>query len=154
MREVLAPALAMFAGEACGSEEHPPSHRLPEFSSETGSRLRDPERQNRRVAKPFLTPEAIRLAEETARTLNPAKKRNAFRWIMVAAVCLMTSFGVLFAVDSMESETQGPSDPVMLADKCLWTEQNAAPSPGPSEPASSRWVVLSCVACHLEDSLD
>jgi hypothetical protein len=155
MQEVLAPALAMFSGETCGSgDSHSTSLRRMESATEAGSRIRDVETSDRPRSKPFLTPDAVRVAEETARTLHPLRKRGAIRWIMASMVCLMTVLGVFFAMNSADPGTSRGSNSTMLADHCLWTERDAAQTQTPAEKASSRWVVLSCVACHLEDSLD
>lgn len=144
MREVLAPALAMFAAESLAPEA-PAPHRLPERSIENPPR---------HISRPFLTPEAIRVAELSARNLHPARKRGAMRWITVGMIGLLTALGVFFAMNPSESASPRNSDPLLLADKCLWTQRDAHPPAGSADQPSSRWVVLSCVACHLEHSLE
>jgi hypothetical protein len=153
MQEVLAPALAMLSAESGGSgDSTSTSQRLSEMPVEKGSRLRELEKPVR-ASQPFLSPDAIRLAEQTARTLRPVSRRRVVRWVMVGVACLMTALGVFFAMNPGDSGPPHTGDGTMLADKCLWTERDTAPQ-APAEQASSRWVVLSCVACHLEDSLD
>lgn len=155
MQEVLAPALAMFAGDSVSSgDSSSTSLRHLEMPAEARSRIPDLEKSGRALSKPFLTPEAIRMAEQTARTLRPLGKRRAVRWVMAGAACLMTALGVFFAMNPGDSGSPYAGNGTMLADKCLWTEREAAPPQTPAEQNSSRWVVLSCVACHLEDSLD
>ena len=156
MQEVLAPALAMFSADPVGSGESSSStsHRLLERSGEAKSRIHHLETPDPPVSKPFLTPEAIRVAEQTARALCPARKRAASRWMMAGVVCLMTVLGVFFAVQSSNPATPRGSDSPMLAEECLWTEQDSAQTQSTADQGSARWVVLSCVACHLEDSMD
>ena len=152
MQEVLAPALALFAVECDASEafaEPNPQHRPERFSDPGSSPLRLP--------APFLTPEAIHIAEETARDLRPRRRvfNSAwFRCIAAGAVCLMLSLGFLMVSAASKPASPAHSDPVMLADRCLWTDRDANQKAAPPEDPSSRWVVLSCVSCHLEQSME
>lgn len=155
MQAVLAPALAMFSGNAVSpGDSASASHRLLDLPAQTGPRFGDVEQSRRGSSKPFLTADALRVAEQIARTLRPSRSRVAVRWIMIGAACLMTALGVFFAMNANNSGQRLASEPAMLADRCLWTERDAPPRQAPTEDASSRWVVLSCVACHLEHSVD
>jgi hypothetical protein len=156
MQEVLAPALAMFSGDPQGALDSAfPSPRHLESPSERESRLPPTENGNRSRSKPFLTTEAVRVAEQTARALRPARKPAAIRFLMVGVVCLLTALGVFFAIHATSEPGAPPSNATMLADKCLWTERDdSTPTQPAGERGSSRWVVLSCVACHLEEPLD
>jgi hypothetical protein len=153
MREVLAPALALLTAEPIAEETaafHSPN-RLPGLFGEQGSTPRDG------ASRPFLTPEAVHIAEQTARTLHPARRFLAARWTRWAAVsaaCLLAALGWFFTASSCQSDKASPSAPVMLADQCLWMERTADNPAPPPEPGSSRWVVLSCVSCHLENSME
>ena len=153
MQQVLAPALAMFATDGQSADavksqtdqsRDLPRRREPRFS---------PAELGNAPARPFLTPEAIRVAEQSAQALHPVKRRMAFRWILAGVASALAAVAVFFVVHISEPRT-GSSEPAMLADRCLWMERDAADTPLPTEDASSRWVVLSCVACHLEGSLD
>jgi hypothetical protein len=159
MQEVLAPALAMFAVESDSAEPFADegSPRLPDLFSDAESNPSQAGRPRLRLPAPFLTPDAVRLAEETARSLHPARSvfRSAwFRCIAAGAACLLLSLGLLLATGSSQPASPAHSEPIMLADRCLWTEKNSDKNSVPPADPSSRWVVLSCVACHLEQSLE
>lgn len=164
MQQVLAPALAMFAGETDSSAPSPnetgamPKPRLPADVFESSSQPNSPVRENRQTA-PFLTPEAVRVAEQTAKSLHSGRTGFAAHWQRFLAVGLLCLVGIwgFFTVTGSSAKTtaQRPqSHPVMLADQCLWTNRNNEQLTQTADESSSRWVVLSCVSCHLEQSLE
>ncbi len=162
MQEVLAPALALFAGEPDpgrpDEDAFPqPARRLPELFPEENFLAAEPGEESLHSPAPFLTPEAVRVAEQTARTLQPSRRRLSQRWFQFIAAgmaCTLASIVILFAAGSPEPQPPSQPDSMMLADRCLWTERNDERQPPPTEEPSSRWVVLSCVSCHLEKSLE
>ena len=163
MQQVLAPALAMLAGEGesadrlIDEEDFLPrtGHRLPELFSDLEPPAADD--PPRRFPAPFLTPEAVRLAEQTARSLHPARRLFAESWVRLIAAgtaCLLALLTIVLTTAPSETASPSRSEAVMLADHCLWTERDTDNTAPPPEEASSRWVVLSCVSCHLEQSLE
>ena len=154
MQDVLAPALAMFSEES--------ERTTAEISEPRSSRRLDAAfwegDENPPKAAPFLTPEAVRVAEQTANALRPSRRqpgRIPPRLLAVGAVCLLAACGVFFAMRGASAPPDRPeTTPVILADQCLWTNRKVDPPNVKRENNSSRWVVLSCVACHLEPSLD
>ncbi len=153
MQDVLAPALAMLSTESVAKEDSP-ANRLPSSFTDFESSHSAPRR--------FLTPEAVQIAEQTARTLHPARKwfsaRHWPRWIAVGALSLLVSLGLYFLTTKSEPARPAHADPIMLANHCLWKQpapvKTATRTIEPTETNSSRWIVLSCVACHLEHPLE
>ncbi len=165
MQNVLAPALGLLAeGSQSREKDSDPgigsqtSNRVSQFLEDScASGTCQPSGQNTTTA-PFLSPEAVQVAEQTARSLHSPRRAPASFWLrfaMASALCLTAAFGVSFALAPSEPASPRPqSEPLRLADQCLWTEHEPVPKPAPAKPDSARWVVLSCVACHLEHSLD
>ncbi len=157
MQNVLAPALGLLA-EEIQERRSQSSNRLAEFLGESDSASARPSSGRGTAAVPFLTPEAVQVAEETAQKLHSPRRTFRSGWVRfaaAAAVCLLAAFGVSSALAPADSSSPAPqTEPLRLADRCLWTEREAHPAPPSAEPSSSRWVVLSCVSCHLEHSLD
>lgn len=155
MQTVLAPALGLFSGETELQAEGPGTRQV---SHRLAGRF--PEENNDSPARePFLTPEAVRLAEETANALKRAPRRRRSspqRWVAVGLIGVLAIFGLFFGMpDSTGRRTdRQQTSPVILADQCLWTHRNTDRPARTAEEPSSRSVVLSCVACHLERSLE
>lgn len=164
MQQVLAPALALFSGEAEWGERSPEqsgavsTHRLPADFGEPSSRSKSGAKTNRRSSPPFLTPDAVRVAENTAKSLHSGRGRFTIRWQRFIAVgllsCLVVWGGFYVMSSSSKPDARQQSDPVILADQCLWTNRNNEQLTQTADESSSRWVVLSCVSCHLEQSLE
>jgi len=152
MQTVLSPALALFVetddpAETAGIERGP-LDREAWHAAEADS----PHRPAR-----FLTPEAVRVAEETAASLYETKRpdRTAPGWLAVGLLCLLAGFGLFWGMAKPGgAPNRELGSPVMLADQCLWTNRHSDPPASSSEQSSPRWVVLSCVACHLEPTME
>ncbi|MCA9071722.1 MAG: hypothetical protein KDA84_22500 [Planctomycetaceae bacterium] len=165
MQQVLAPALAMFSGDNESESTGPaPSeigssstHRLPADFFESSPKSHRSANKNQKSSPPFLTPEAVRVAEQTAQSLNSGRSRAAHwqRFTALGLLCLMAVWGFFYVSgSSAKPQARQQPAPVMLADQCLWTNRDNAQLRQTADESSSRWVVLSCVACHLEKSLD
>lgn len=152
MQEVLAPALALFSDEA-----EPP---LGEFSPSSDSHRLDDAfwdaEETASTRTPLLTPEAVRVAEQTANALYPGRfsgRRMSARFLLGGLICLLAAFGLFFGLSKPSPPAEhSQNGPVILADQCLWSNRDAEVPNAAKE--NSRWVVLSCVACHLEPTLD
>lgn len=138
LREVLSPALSLFAGD------DPPREPGGDSFAASG-------------ATPLLTPEAVQLAERTAHALGlPSRpRRPARRWTTWTASAagllvggLLTAAAIWWQTDAAGSASnRSAALPPLVADHCLW------PTAGSSADAPPRSVILSCVACHLDGSL-
>jgi hypothetical protein len=148
MREVLAPALALFSQDAGAADGEI-------TASGEASRLDEGIWGEPRNV-PLLTPEAVRVAEQTAQALRPhrfSSRKVSAKFLAGGVICLLAAFGLFFGLSKASSPAnRSQNAPVVLADQCLWTNRDAESSDGSRE--NSRWVVLSCVACHLEPTLD
>lgn len=156
MQKVLAPALGLFSGETELQAEAPGSRRA---SHRLAGRFPE-ETNDSPTSEPFLTPEAVRLAEETANALkrSPRRRRSSpQRWVAVGLIGVLAIFGLFFGMPDSDHRTdRQQTSPVIMADQCLWTNRDTdrSASRHQRDESSSRSVVLSCVACHLERSLD
>ena len=143
MRDVLAPALALFAGEA-------PLER-PGLSAS-----RAEEGLSTRPSPPnaLLSTAAVHAAGEAARKLSSRHRRRPWRTtslpelLRTAAVFLLgiaTAFAIVTVGNDRPVATPAAAPP---PGACLWT------SAGQSQPEQARaeQVILSCVACHLPAS--
>jgi hypothetical protein len=141
LREVLAPALALFAGEA-PVEAACPAERT--AGADRGSSILSP-------ASALLSPAAVLAADQAARRLSARHRRPSvspgalFRMAAVFLVGVATAFGVasIGGDDPRRPQTAAPA-----AGACLWT---SAGRPA-SQPTRAEDVILSCVACHLPAS--
>lgn len=164
MQQVLAPALAMFSADTEPVETHTPetgansTQRLSADFLESSAKSPSTASEPQRTLPPFLTPEAVRVAEQTAQSLHSGKRGFAAHWqrfIAVALLCVVTVWGFFYVTgDASQTANQPQHEPVMLADQCLWTNRHNPQITRSAEESSSRWVVLSCVSCHLENSLE
>ncbi len=100
---------------------------------------------------PLLTVQALRIAEQAARSLPPVRRPIRQRWwqSMAAMVLFLLSGMAAGAYQARQSDQLAAAEPAasaMLASSCLWL--------GPKVSAevrtqTSRDVILSCVACHV-----
>jgi hypothetical protein len=143
MQAVLEPALGLFdppvlpPRPAAGSDPAPRGESAP--------------------AIPYLSPDAVQLAEDTARTLMEQKtgcgvhsrRKSAMGLMFAAAGLLLAAVAVYgFNLDTDGDASPLRSDPV-IASECTWLNRSEA---SPKQPPKARGIVLSCVACHLADS--
>ena len=163
MQNVLAPALGLLAEGTLAAERDstqkfrcPTPNRVSDFLEAGSAAAARPPRGKAKA--PFLTPEAVQVAEQIAQRLrSPRRRLGSFwtRFAVTAAVCLCAAFGVTFTFNPAEPAPPRPqSEPLRLADQCLWTNRGEKVATASTEPPSSRWVVMSCVSCHLEHSLE
>jgi hypothetical protein len=106
-----------------------------------------------RKAVPLLTAQAVLLAEDVARNLPRRRTRlgaeAARRAAMIAAVA---AFGVwLGAVFLDSSPREQPSAPAPALTACLWEQRQLLEH---LPDASPRGVLLSCLTCHVPNTLD
>lgn len=145
MREVLQPALSLFSD---------PAPRFPDDADLVQTQRRPAANVSTETAQQaFLSPEALILAENTARSLTPRRK---FRRTWVAVVAgLMLAFGV-----GWFSGLSGSSQPVksgglavesgLESERCLWmVASNPTDTAVSPRPTGVRSIVLSCVSCHI-----
>ncbi len=154
MQDVLAPALSLLGLDEEPLEPQTKSNRLAWVFSDLQTETREESSVQQATPKPFLTPEAVRVAEHAAQTLHADNRpltRKPMRWLAVGVVCLLTACGLFLATASAPNvPASGNAEPMMLADHCLWINKNQKKTAKP--PA--RWVVLSCVSCHLGNTPD
>lgn len=140
MQETLEPALGLFGAVAAESAENEESRSQPAWESAP-------------------SPQAVRVAESTARKLTPHASFSLLvrqsRWkqaLTLAAVFLigaMTTVGI----DALVGDTgaHGIGTPQTTA-ACTW--QSGKPEADGNPEVDSRGVVLSCVACHLKSPVN
>ena len=144
LREVLEPALALFAGEA-PVEAACPGEREP--SADRGGSIVSPALP----ASPLLSPAAVLAADQAARRLSARHRRRSVSpaaLVRTAAVFLVgvaTAFGVATIGGD---DPHGPAAIAPAAGTCLWTTAGQPES----QPSRAEDVILSCVACHLPAS--
>jgi hypothetical protein len=99
-------------------------------------------------ASPFLSAQAVLVAEEAARSL-PKRRHGAGsdalrRAVVIAAVAVL---GVLFGAMSQEpAAPQTPALPAGALAACLWDQPQLRAQ---LADGSARGVVVSCVVCHV-----
>lgn len=137
MREVLQPALALLAPADLVEERFDAGRKSP--------------------PAPFLTEELIAETERAANGLKrraqpsvpaagPGRSASARRsgTILLAALCALCALP--FFASMKWAASVAPAN----AATCLWKDHNAAASESEERaPATSRQVVLTCMACHL-----
>lgn len=148
MREVLAPALALF--DAPPRIE--PGMPIAGEQGEAAESLR----------KQFLSVEAVQIARETAQRLATANRSNQstprrdVKWLLlqVAAVAacaavFFTLFAPIAAGPERRQTAPGAVAPKSLS-QCVWNNKSAVDK----MKIDSRTVVSKCVACHFDKSID
>lgn len=140
MREVLAPALDRLISVSRDAET------FEEFADQHGEV---------QPVSTFLSPAAVRIAEEAASRVNspssPARLRdsrrtrpaNFARYTVVALMAGVVSVSVMGVFLGWNSN-QAPA-----ADHCTWSQRGDTES---SQSQSSQTLVASCVTCHMPDS--
>lgn len=125
--------------------------------------------------KPFLSPEAVRIAEQAATRLSaevglsqpstevsPAiiQRKRMLQAALVLFVGFVLGWGISMDVPS-ENMPVGAAASLPAQEPCLWIaqrDQNISSEQQQkstrSTKASAHSVVLSCVACHLQSSAD
>jgi len=101
-----------------------------------------------RSESPFLSAQAVMVAEQVARTLP---RRRTAGWIdalrRAAVIVTVAVLGILFGAMLLEPKQPRPSvHPGSALTACLWDQRelrNKLPD------ASARGVVVSCVMCHV-----
>lgn len=144
MRDVLEPAMSLF-GKTDETDADRPLNGMSIPADSAGHD--DP------ANRPFLSVEAVRVAETAARRLHHTT-RNAStpppsrgRWLQYAAVMFIALSGI-FAVQGVRERDL----PTAAESACLWQARVSDQSVVPESP---RLVVQSCIACHqLGHSLD
>jgi hypothetical protein len=97
---------------------------------------------------PFLTAQAVLVAEQAARSLPKCRRQN---WGVAmrrgAAMAVVAALGVLFGALLLEPKSpERPATPVGTLTACLWDQRQLLDQ---LPDASPRGVVVSCVTCHV-----
>ncbi|QDV18068.1 hypothetical protein Pan153_27240 [Gimesia panareensis] len=171
MQETLAPALTSFqqlSDEIALSEEE-----LALFDAHfTNESDPQPSSGYAQGGKPFLSPEAVRIAEQTATRLSaeagiskPATQSTPVpvqrKRLLQAALILLVGLALGWGISMEVPETPLPIGAASPSGQqpCLWIAQRDQNTTTPqkterSSKAAVNSVVLSCVACHLQSSAD
>ncbi len=126
MREVLAPAMELFA------EDEDPSA---EDSAADTSAMLDYRDRPPRGERPFLSVEAVRVAETAAARLHHGQRQRSTpppargRWLQYAAVMLIAFSAALAMHGSGHQEVPAPAESA-----CLWKARVSAQSAKPKSP--------------------
>lgn len=150
MREVLAPALDRLISIA--DDANGPA--LDETYAPSSDYQPHPE------TSPYLSPEAVRIAEHAAARCAPptespepapktARRSRGGAFVRYAAVALLGATVSLTAMGAFLGRKA--SETPVAGDRCAWIHQSEAET---SKPDASRTLVLSCVACHLDGTAE
>lgn len=172
MQETLAPALDSFQGlsdefalsdeELALFDDH--------FTHESHSQP-DSSPGYAQGGKPFLSPDAVRIAEQAATRLSaevgiskpspkPSPEKIQRRRLLQAALILFIGFvmGWGISMDVPRNQLSGGAASLPDQQACIWIARRdrtaAEQKTAGSSKASVNNVVLSCVACHLQSSAD
>ena len=138
LHEVLKPALSLFEG---------------------GDPPREPGGEIAAISHERLLPgqDAVRLAERSAASLAKRRRPHLWesrrrRWLLGAACACGLLAGSILTLGAVallgdEGTFAGEATVAAVGDNCTWR------SPESQEGSPPRTVILSCVACHLSDSL-
>jgi len=146
MQDTLAPALELF-GDNCFAE-YQEANGLSFSANEVDYESADVD--GKRTA-PFLTQDAVRLAEEVAERLRPQREigvtagSRSFRLVMrgvAAAVIALLASAVIFSLDTEPRQTAG-SFRVDSAN-CWWHHADSKLM----HQASAETTILGCLECH------
>jgi hypothetical protein len=135
MSDVLAPALALFAGEA--PREAPPVDQ--QFATGTEA--------SGAAAGTLLSPAAIRADDHAARALasqSPRRRTVLLPGVLRIAAVFVLGIATAFGIAGLRSGPQAAENPATNG-SCLWIARNAQSA----EDLQAEHVILSCVACHL-----
>jgi hypothetical protein len=171
MQDTLAPALTSF--QKLSDEIQLSDEELALFEDDfTAQNDVQPDSGYTPSGKPFLSPDAVRIAEQAATrlsaevghtkpaTVNSPEKTQRKRLLQAALVlCAGLAMGWGFSMDVPRNQlpsNAGAGAPGQQA--CLWISRLAQNTPNQQKSESSKAsvnnVVLSCVACHLQSSAD
>jgi hypothetical protein len=113
-----------------------------------------PELTESAAGQPFLTDEALQVAERaahrlgqnrTARPVRAASTSQRISWLAVAAMAAVCLFAVLLPISKPEQNRRSAVRSPAAA-KCLW---QARGEDREVRGGSPRQVVATCVACHM-----
>ncbi|GAB4152526.1 MAG: hypothetical protein Tsb009_28490 [Planctomycetaceae bacterium] len=149
MREVLAPALDLFASSGSHTAD-------PDWSTSGATSFSQPM---------FLSKDAIRIANEAAKDCamesyapprhvalpkeRSPRRQTGLRYLV--GLCLIAVSVGLGAWGWASSKNAATQPTAFQAGECLWTaRQSAEAKPAQDAESNSQQIVLSCVACHLK----
>ncbi|HUG93791.1 MAG TPA: hypothetical protein VML55_23380 [Planctomycetaceae bacterium] len=139
MRDVIAPGLTLFAGEA-----------PPERACSDGSPAPDGKRDWISDVLAQTSPEGRRVLRDFAREFMPRwRRRRRIRRLLWTSAVLLLGGALAFGVATTGTDDpEGAQSGAPAAAVCLWTSSDRSPP----QPSRAEQVILSCVACHLPAS--
>lgn len=170
MQETLAPALKSFY--SLPDQDEPITEELELFEADFSHGTHErPDTGFSGADKPFLSPDAVRIAEQAATRLRaeaginrPARQLSSVKRqrkrLMQAALILMVGLIMGWGISIDVPNNQLPLGASSLSGQqpCLWIAKRDGSllqqGSMQSDKASVNSVVLSCVACHLQSSAD